>query len=81
MSLGEPGTDEIVVGEIQDDLAGESMRPLTLNVRTGVRRSLLKEELDNAINFLFDQRGHVRLAITRKQNIIGYHWLDLDTQK
>lgn len=83
LALGDPGTDEIIVGETQWDNAGEfkAVRPMVLNARTGARRSLLKSEPPFASGWVFDHRGRARLAITRKDGKTAYHWLNLETQE
>lgn len=82
LQLGAPGSDEIIVGETLWDGAGEfkAVRPLAVNVRTGVRRSVTPSEPPNARDWLFDHLGRPRVATSLKGDDGAYHWLDPKTQ-
>ncbi|HET9822985.1 MAG TPA: alpha/beta fold hydrolase [Burkholderiaceae bacterium] len=79
LALGEPGSDEIIVGEYQYDARGEyrGIRPLALNARDRSRRSLGEHLPINAQRWMFDHRGRPRLATTRDGDVLTYHWFDL----
>jgi dipeptidyl aminopeptidase/acylaminoacyl peptidase len=83
LSLGEPGSDEIIVGETLFDANFEvkAVRPLVLNARTGARRSLTKREPPFTVGWVFDPRGRARLAISRHEGKTSYHWLNLESQE
>ncbi len=78
VSLGEPGSDEIIVSAARYDRAEQTFSEtlLTMNARTGARRSLLKSVPDDASGFLYTPRGQPRLAFTYRDGFSSYQWYE-----
>lgn len=82
LALGEPGSDDIVVGESLFDANFDvrAVRPFLLNARSGARRSFETESPADAVGWVFDHRGRPRLAVTRTGDRQSYQWLDPKSQ-
>jgi len=81
LSLGEPGSDEIIVGETLFDAAYDvaAVHPIVLDARTGARRSLLKKMPSATKGWIFDRRGRARVAFATDAGQTAFHWLELQT--
>ncbi|MBK6472551.1 MAG: S9 family peptidase [Betaproteobacteria bacterium] len=82
LSLGEPGSDDIVIGEALFDANYDvrAVRPFVLNARSGARRSFQTEAPANAVDWVFDHRGRPRVAVTRTGDRQSLQWFDLKSQ-
>jgi dipeptidyl aminopeptidase/acylaminoacyl peptidase len=79
LSLGKPGTEEIVVGymgETAAELAAGRVVPLVVNARTGTRRTLLDKTPEGVSNWLFDSQGRARVGFAYANGQVSYHWHD-----
>lgn len=84
LSLGTPGSDEVLVGEYQYD-AGyrdlKNVRLLTLNARTGERRGLVNDAPPNVTGWWFDTRSVPRIALSRQGSDNVLFWRDPADQR
>jgi dipeptidyl aminopeptidase/acylaminoacyl peptidase len=82
LAFGEPGSDEIIVGEVKygGDYKRKSVLPLVLNARTGARRTLLESQPADLVGWRFDHRGRARLAWSSKDGETVFFWHELETK-
>jgi dienelactone hydrolase len=82
LSLGAPGSNEIIVGEVLFDAAYEvvGVRPIVLDAMTGARRSMLTAAPPVAVKgWIFDRLGRARVAIARRDGETTFYWNELQT--
>lgn len=81
-SLGEPGSNDIIVAAATYDRGEQTFSEtlLTMNARTGARRTLLKSVPADSTGFLYDPRGRPRLAFTYRAGSSAYHWYEPATE-
>ena len=79
VSVGTPGSNEIIVGQHHWDANGDfsHMTLRVLNVTNGDIRSLFRNEPPNKMTgYMFDGKGNVRAAWASRDNVSKYYWFD-----
>ena len=79
IGLGEPGTQQVVIGEMHFDVTGaySHATPKSLDVATGALRTLVSDDAPRARGWWLDAKGRPRVAQTYAKGVTTTHWLDI----